>query len=474
MSPAQPQELDILINLLKDIEPSLVAISLRSTLFKLSIRITQRIKKEMGTLILWGGTHPTICPQQSLEYADLVCIGEGERPLLELCRRLSAGYDYNDIGSLWIKQNGRILKNKLYPLIDDLDSIAFPDFGNENKYLIERNKLMNLPSLEDRAEYDIMTSRGCPFSCAYCCNSTYRQIYQGLGSYVRRRSVENVIRELEAALKTFKNLSYIYFYDDVFTMDKAWLTDFSQRYRENIGLPFFCYAHPNYSDESNFALLKSAGLRDVTMGIQSGSKFIRDAFFKRPTANAKIINAARIFRRNQINVSYDILLDNPFEKEEDKRQTLELLLELPRPFQLHTHSLTYFPQTELTELALAKKYISAQDIEDQKQKSLKRWTATLDFSRPKEDLFWDNLYYMAKKRYFPAALIRRLSHSSFLKAHPQYLTFLLKTFTYDIHSASSGRFKIVYLVFNALGMLLRGESSRFKSHFKMYLKRNFG
>ncbi|MBI5145293.1 MAG: B12-binding domain-containing radical SAM protein [Candidatus Omnitrophica bacterium] len=474
MDKASEDEIDTLINLVKDIRPSLVAVSLRSTMFKLAAEITKKVKDELGVLTLWGGTHPTIHPEQSLGHADLVCIGEGERAITELAKKISADADYSDVDNLWVKKNGRIIKNRLSRLIDNLDSVPFADFTNENKYLIERGKILKMPLVEERSEYDIMTSRGCPFSCSYCCNSTYRKIYHGLGRYVRRRSVENVLAELKLAKKTFKSISYIYFYDDIFSMDKSWLEDFSFKYRKLIGTPFFCYVHPNYADEYTLRLLKATGLKDVTMGIQSGSKFIRDVFFRRSTSNAKIIDAANIFKYYDINVSYDILLDNPFEKETDRMETLQLLLKLPRPFQLHTHSLTYFPETELTKLALENGLISINDVEDKKQQSLHRWTTTLDYSRNEDNLFWDNLYYMAKKRYFPKGLILKLSQNKFLKKHPAYLTFLLKTFTYDIHSFSSSKFKIAYLTFNALKMIFSGDWLRFRSHFKMYLKRNFG
>ena len=371
------------------------------------------------------------------------------------------------------EKNGTVIKNDLYPLIDNLDAIPAADFTNEDKYLVERGKTLELPVLADRAEYDIMSSRGCPFACTYCCNNTYVKIYKGLGQIVRRRKVENVIDELKNAKKIFKSLSYVYFYDDVFTTDKGWIEQFSRQYSKEINLPFFCYTHPACADGDTFRLLKEAGLRDITMGIQTGSKSTREVYLKRPGSNDKIMELAHLFKRQRINVSYDILMDNPFESDEDKNQTLRLLLSLPRPFQLHTHSLTYFPETELTRLALENGYISEADVEDQKQKSLKTWTATLDLSRSKADLFWDNLYYMAKKRYFPRRFIIRLSQSRFFKENPRCLAFLLKTFTYDIHSVSTGRFKIVYLVFNGLKMLFCGEFSRFKSHLKMYLKRNF-
>lgn len=124
-------------------------------------------------------------------------------------------------------------------------------------------------------------------------------------------------------------------------------------------------------------------------------------------------------------------------------------------------------------MALAKGYITEKDVEDNKEQSYQRWTPCLDYKRDKDNLFWDNLYYMAKKKYFSKKLIIKLSQNKLLKKHPKYLTFFLRVFTYDIHSASTGGFKIKYRILNAFKMILRGEFSRFKSHFKMYLKKRF-
>lgn len=283
----------------------------------------------------------------------MVCIGEGEAALAELCKKISNEFDYYNIPNIWLRRNDEIKRNQLRCLTENIDSIPYPDFSNKNKYLIENGKELKLPSINDRSEYDIMTSRGCPFACTYCCNYTYRKIYHDLGRYVRRRSAKNVIEELMQACKMYKNLSYIYFYDDVFSLDKNWIEEFTREYSAKIRLPFFCYSHPNYSDEKVIRMLKDAGLQDVTMGIQSGSEFVRNKFLKRFNSNDKILSSARIFKRYNLNVSYDILLDNPFEDNNTRLETLNLLLNLPKPFQLHTHSLTFFSKNRIDGIGLS-------------------------------------------------------------------------------------------------------------------------
>ena len=132
----------------------------------------------------------------------------------------------------------------------------------------------------------------------------------------------------------------------------------------------------------------------MTMGIQTGSPEIRRGCYGRRESNDEILNAARLLNQFGINPSYDIILDSLIESEADRQMTFDLVASLPRPFQLHTHTLTHFPETDLTRLLLTKKLIAEDDVEDQKQKSYMRWTPQLDLSRERDNLYWDNLYFL--------------------------------------------------------------------------------
>lgn len=452
MEPSTSDEINALIKLIKEIEPILVGISVRSTLFKLTSKITEQIKKAVDTLVIWGGVHPTTRPTQSIESTDIVCIGEGEEAVVELATKLSKGEEIDNIQNLWIKKGDKIIRNELRPLIQNLNSIPFPDFSNEDKFLVENGNILPLPHPYRRTSYWIMTSRGCPFSCTYCCNNILRRIYKGKGKYVRRRSVENVIEELVHAKRRFENLTFVGFEDDVFTFDINWIRKFCDQYKKSVNIPFLCYCHPKAADEEIIQLLKDAGVMKMTMGMQTGSEEIRHKYFERYDTNEDIIRVARIFRKYKINCAYDIIMDNPLETEKDRRETLNLLLTLPRPFELHTHTLTHFPETNLTKLLLEKGMISENDVEDQKQESYERWTPTLDLRRDKENLFWDNLYYLAKKRCVPQGFVVWLSHSNFLKRHPKPLTLLLRltsSYIYTIRRGSKidkARFCLVYII----------------------------
>ncbi len=427
-------EIAALIELINKINPILIGVSFRSTYFKLAFQISSEIKKNMDVLVVWGGIHPTIRPKQCIELADIVCVGEGEEAIVELSKKILKGEEIENIPNLWVKKADRIIKNDLRFLIQDLDTLPFSDFSMENKYFIENGEITSLAPPVQRTDYSIMTSRGCPFRCTYCYNNIAQEIYKEKGKYVRRRSVENVIKELVQARKSFKNLLYISFLDDIFTFDINWIKKFHKQYKQCVDLPFYCHIHPRFADEEMIMLLKDAGCAGMTMGLQTGSEESRHNYFERYETNDQIIRSTQILAKHQIKCAYDLIMDNPLETDKHKRETFELLLRLPRPFRLSIHSLTHFPETKLTKYLLEKGIISADDVEDQKQKSYERWVPELDLDRNSENLFWDNLYYLTQKWYLPKRFIIWLSNISFLKKYPKPLTYLLRLTSFSIYA----------------------------------------
>ena len=175
------------------------------------------------------------------------------------------------------------------------------------------------------------------------------------------------------------------------------------------------------------------------MGIQSGSEELRHKYYERHETNEEILVAAQILAKYEVNCVYDLILDNPIETENNRKETLNLLLKLPRPFQLCTFTLHHFPETNLTKILLEKGMISENDLEDQKQLSFRQWESALDLRRSKGTLFWDNLYYLARRKHVPKRLLIWLSHIHFLKRHPKVLTFLLTLMIGDRRTFSSSK-----------------------------------
>lgn len=227
-----PKDENELIDLINEIDPLLIGLSVRSIDYKDAKRISQKIKRNSDAFLIWGGTHPTICPEDSIKYADAICRGDGIRPTIELANKLKNNEKIDRIPNLWVKRNSEVIKNEI-SYFDDLNNLPFPDFSTENLHFIGTD--VKEFELEDKTSYPILTRRGCPMSCSYCNMPTMRNM---IGKNIlRQRSVERVIRELQHAKQVFPNLSFVYFWDDIFPQNKQWVDRFCKEYKEKIELP---------------------------------------------------------------------------------------------------------------------------------------------------------------------------------------------------------------------------------------------
>jgi radical SAM superfamily enzyme YgiQ (UPF0313 family) len=473
--PPDARDIDALVGLVKQLDPLLVGMSVVTAVFGFAAEIAARLRRETGALILWGGIHPTLCPEDCLAHADAVCLGEGEGPLVELASALRAGQPFHHLRNLWFRHDGRIIKNEMRPLITNLDEVPYPSSADDAMFRVDNGRVWPMPPVSERLSYAIMTTRGCRYRCAYCLAGTLHRRTGGLGPDVRRHSVGYVIEELRQAKRTYPNLAHVHFWDGIFTLDRQWLREFAEPYRAEIGLPFFCYGHPLATPPSAVALLRKAGVDEVAIGIQSGSPRVRNQQYQRPETNEDILRTAATLRRFNVRYIVDLIIDNPLETSEDYQMTLDLLLRLPHPFALVSNHLIHMPDTPLTRMLLDRGAIRREDVEDIKAYSLLQRSYLLDLQRDSEVLFWDCLFYMASKRSFPQGLIRWLSRRSFVRRHPHVLARLLRltsdsVLTIDSRSRLSpvrilvvGRLLKVYRGLQGMMRRFRGYASHARS-----------
>jgi len=351
----------------------LIGISFFTNYLDRALQLTERLRAATAIPIIWGGIHASTKPREALKFADMVCIGEGELSLLELLDRMETGKAYHDVRGIWFRDDGgRVIENQLQPLIADLDTLPFFDYSSDNHFIhnpktkrIEQvtDAILKetMPFMPDRSgrllrTYRTMTDRGCPHKCTYCNVPTLKQIYQADKSpFLRSRSPEKVIEELAWTVKRFSFVEAIHVFDDTFfARPLAYIEKFSELYRRDISLPLYCQASPNTLTEKKLHLLVDAGLIYVEMGIQTGSARIR-AMYSRTESNEQIVEAARLlydFRQYLLPPDYHIILDNPWENEEDTLETVRLLHRIPKPFGLAISSLVFYPKTALYDRAL--------------------------------------------------------------------------------------------------------------------------
>jgi radical SAM superfamily enzyme YgiQ (UPF0313 family) len=361
------REKELFYTFLKEYAPDLLAFSLVSPNFMLYKSMYSKIRNTIGKYckILIGGWQASLNPEETIKYADYLCIGEGEEAIQELVWNLSHASIPHDISNIWVNRKGCIIdliKNGVKVLNKNLDEYPIPLFDNQYSYYIENNELVNVDPYFLNDRYGIMMSRGCPYSCTYCSNSYMKNIYSDW-SKLRYRSKEHIIKELKQVKKALPNIKRINFYDEVFHIENR--KNFLKQYKEEINLPFYCMFYPGMGHEELLKDLKEAGLVGVWLGIQSGSKRIREKIYKRYYTNDQVLKQANLFKKYNINVKYDFIFNSPFENFFDRRATIQLMKKLPKPKSFNFFSLKFFPNTEITKMALKKKLMTQEQVDDQ-------------------------------------------------------------------------------------------------------------
>lgn len=337
-----------------------IGISLTTRDFYFARIITLHIRKYLpDSHIVWGGIHATSKPEECLNYADSVCIGEGELFLIQLITALSDGADISNIPGIGVKVGD---KNKLVinppRLIKDLNSLPFPHFDFEHFYVLDACGL-HLFGPQDYVKYSrhngdgyvLLTSRSCPHHCSYCINSFLNRLYDDNPHRLhRRRSVDNILKEITHALSTIPGIGFINFMDDHFLTDSKWIKEFCDKYGKQINLPFIIRATPNTIKDEMISLLKTAGLNTVQMGIQSGSETTHKNIFHRSFNKEDVLRAATVLNRNNLICLYDFIIENDFETDEDRDKTIELMLRIPKPYIANLFVMTVFPKTDLEKM----------------------------------------------------------------------------------------------------------------------------
>jgi radical SAM superfamily enzyme YgiQ (UPF0313 family) len=253
----------------REIQPDMVCYSVTTGEEESYLKFNQKLKAEMPKIFsLMGGMHPTFFPKIVNEGGlDAICVGEGDEAFPELLEKMEKGESAKGIKNILLRGED-YAKLELHPFFQNLDASPFPDreliYGNKNT---------------DMAEFPIksfMRSRGCAFSCTYCFNKSYRELYHNQTPYVRSRSVENLIAEIKEVKDKYR-LTFVKLYDDIFTYQAdEWLEKFAKLYKQEINLPFQCLLRINLVTEDMVKLLKEAGCVSVSVSIEAGNPEARE------------------------------------------------------------------------------------------------------------------------------------------------------------------------------------------------------
>jgi sulfatase maturation enzyme AslB (radical SAM superfamily) len=170
---------------------------------------------------------------------------------------------------------------------------------------------------------DHMIGWGCPNSCTYCINESWRKMHGGMKGCMRRYSVERIIEELEL-LKTFWRLEFFKFHDEDFLLKpEPYFRELSSRYNAYISAPFSCMTNAKSVTETRAKLLSGMGCVSVSMGIETGNPVLRGMLNRKETPE-DIIRAVGLLEKYGIRVSSFNMIGLPFESSITIEETIAL------------------------------------------------------------------------------------------------------------------------------------------------------
>lgn len=349
------QMFEDLVSKVNSYKPDLIAISILEDMYPLSVDMLRCIEG-FGIPVIAGGVFPSFAPEIviSEKAVTMICIGEGEDVLVDVCRRLSNKEDISDVGSLWVKSAGQIRKNPLRPL-RNINLNPLPDFSifHKDRFLKPmKGRLYKMAPVE--------THRGCPYTCSFCNSNSQKELYkQGTGeTFLRVKDVGQVYSEIKMLIEKYA-VEYIYFPADTFlAMSKDYLQEFTHMYKK-FGLPFYCQTRAETINEDTVRALTEMNCHSLSIGIEHGSEDFRYKLLKRKVSNKTYIDAIKALEKSNIMVSVNNIIGFPDETRALAFETIKLNRQL-KVYANNAYYFTPYHGTPLRKYCVEKGYISGE------------------------------------------------------------------------------------------------------------------
>jgi len=301
--------------------PDIIAVSATESTFLLGVEVIKHIEHREMPIIL-GGTFATFAPTRALDFPeiDIVCVGEGEIPLLELCQKMSRGEDWKKVpGLVFRDKSGELQKNASPPLVNLNDNPINFDIG-----LFDRERLIRPMAGKMYKMAPVETIRGCPYHCAFCNSPGQNMMFDTpTQKFVRKKSMPKVREELLHYKNNF-GVEYNFFWADTFLMmSQRELDEFCEIYQD-IKLPFWVQTRVETINEWRIKKLKKVGLARIAFGIEHGDEKFRQEKLIKEFSNADAVRALDIVADFEVPYNTNNMVGYPNETWELAMQTVEL------------------------------------------------------------------------------------------------------------------------------------------------------
>ncbi len=254
---------------------------------------------DAGAKVVWGGPCPSVLPELVLRDApvDFAVIGEGEQTMIELVRALGSGGDPRAVAGLAFTHEGAFTRTAPRGRLADLDQLPMPmwqELGGLTKYLIPYYGRLAIP---------MVTSRGCPGTCAFCYTKNM------WGYRWTSRSAEKVLEEIQLIKKLEPRLNAVIFDDDI-----------SQR----MDIRWNCEIRAKDITKDLVRKMKAAGCEELLLGVESGSQRLLDKLCKGVKVE-RIMEAFEIAHQEGVKAIAMLMIGLPGETMEDFTATDAML-----------------------------------------------------------------------------------------------------------------------------------------------------
>jgi anaerobic magnesium-protoporphyrin IX monomethyl ester cyclase len=342
---------------LVDWKPRIVGVSFLTAQFLRARAQLVALRRALpDALLVIGGPHVSALPESSLRAlgADLAVVGEGELTLRALCEAVAAGRDPAGLPGTVLVRDGTLLRGASGPHVADLDSLPTPDRGllegSFDWYLAPPGVLRGLFR---EGTTTLIASRGCPHHCAFCASHVVG------GRRPRRRSVSLVLDELRWLQRRY-GLRGAWFLDDDLAGDAAWMGELCEAIGPT-GLEWSCQARLDRLEPTLLRAMRTAGCRQIEVGVESGSDRVLQRLSKRQSAAAVEARMVQV-KAAGIRLMANFMIGCPGETEADRQATLALARRV-RPHFVEFNVCMPYPGSELYEQAVAQGLLD-RDAED--------------------------------------------------------------------------------------------------------------
>ena len=168
---ATEKEISLCVERVRKASPLFVGLSVMSSMYLESVEKLVNSLCELDIPLVFGGAFASMFPERFLDgKARFVIRADGEIPMTKLAGAIEAGADYTQIPSLcYRKEDGEIVVNEIGDILEEIDGYGLPVIHSPEACYIEHDALTEGDPQLSSLSYEVIASRGCPFTCSYCC-----------------------------------------------------------------------------------------------------------------------------------------------------------------------------------------------------------------------------------------------------------------------------------------------------------------